>query len=147
MKMRKAEKKDAERLINLMDQLGYKIGAETLHKNLDLYGTAVFVAEIEGEVVGCLAYHILPQFHSEERYMRIVSLVVDQRHRNQGIGKKLLQEAEKIATKNRCAVIELTSAAHRIPSGAHAFYLGQGYKADGEKVYFRKEIVIPLLSN
>lgn len=130
---------DIEHLIGLMDQLGYKTNREALQRNLSLYGDAVFVAKIDGEAIGCLAYHILPQFHSEEQHMRIVCLVVDQAHRGKGIGKRLLLEAEKVAKRNGCAVIELTSASHRIQSGAHAFYTGLGYKSDGEKVYFRKK--------
>jgi ribosomal protein S18 acetylase RimI-like enzyme len=131
---------DIERLIELIDQLGYKTDRETLQRNLSLYADSIFIAEIEDEVVGFLAYHILPQFHSEHSHMRIVSLVVDKKHRGKGIGKRLLQEAEKIAHAKGCEVIELTSASHRIKSGAHAFYSGLGFKADGEKVYFRKKL-------
>lgn len=138
--VRKVEKKDIDRLIQLIDQLGYKINQKILAENMDHYGPSAFVLEVDKEIIGCLAYHILPQFHSDERHMRIVSLVVEKKYRGQGVGKKLLCEAERIAKMTGCSVIELTSAAHRIPSGAHAFYLNQGYKADGNKVYFRKEL-------
>lgn len=127
-------------MIDLINQLGYKIDADKLHQNLIDYDSAAFVLEEDGKLLGCLAYHILPQFHSEEKHMRIVSLIVDQKHRGRGLGKKLLREAERIASEMGCSVIELTSAAHRIPSGAHAFYAGQGYISDGKKVYFRKEL-------
>ena len=72
--------------------------------------------------------------------MRIVSLVVDEIVRGMGIGKRLLREAEAIASTEGCSVIELTSGTHRIESGAHAFYQAQGYLAEGQKVYFRKEL-------
>ena len=128
-----------ERLIELIDQLGYKTNQTALKRNLELYGDSVLVDELNGEIIGFLAYHVLPQFHSEERHMRIVSLVVDHAHRGKGVGKRLLKEAEKMAIAKGCEVIELTSASHRIQSGAHAFYTGLGYKSDGEKVYFRKK--------
>lgn len=137
---RTVEKKDMDRLVQLIDQLGYQIDQATLAENMRYYGMAAFVLEMEGEIIGFLAYHILPQFHSHERHMRIVSLVVDQKCRKKGIGKKLLQEAERIAKETGCSCIELTSAAHRRVSGAHTFYLHQGYIANGEKVYFRKEL-------
>lgn len=122
-----------------MDQLGYKPRPEVLERNLNIYGESVLVYEIQAQVMGCLAYHILPLFHSEQLFMRIVSLVVDQRHRGKGVGKKLLEEAEKIAKQKGCEAIELTSGAHRMKSGAHAFYKELGY-SDGETVYFRKKI-------
>ncbi|MBU6383722.1 MAG: GNAT family N-acetyltransferase [Verrucomicrobia bacterium] len=138
---RQATQKDIPQLIGLIKQLGYCIDAATLQQNITLYGAAAFVIESNGAVIGFLAYHILPQFHSSESHMRIVSVVVDAQHRNQGIGKKLLAEAERIALQEGCTVIELTSAAHRIAGGTHAFYKGQGYVSDGRKVYFRKEVI------
>lgn len=111
-----------------------------MQQNLLIYGSDAFVLELNGDILACLAFHILPQFHSEEKHMRIVSLVVDKKHRQKGIGKQMLKEAERIAVENGCCVIELTSSARRISTGAHAFYAGQGYLADGEKIYFRKQI-------
>jgi N-acetylglutamate synthase-like GNAT family acetyltransferase len=138
--MRKAEKKDIPQLIELMRQLGYQTTQEALEKNLACYGEAVLVKEKEGKVIACLAFHILPQFHSRESHMRIVSLIVDEKHRGQGIGSEMLQKVEEMATAKGCTAIELTSASHRIPSGAHAFYHDLGYKSDGEKVYFLKRL-------
>jgi GNAT superfamily N-acetyltransferase len=140
LKLRNAVRSDIQSLIELMDQLGYKTSSEALYRNLEYYGPSVFVVEAKDGVIGCLAYHILPQFHSEELFMRIVSLVVDQFHRGKGVGALLLQAAEKIAKEKGCTVIELTSASHRISSGAHDFYKKQGYLSDGKKIYFRKEI-------
>jgi GNAT superfamily N-acetyltransferase len=89
-----------------------------------------------------LAYHILPLFHSTEKYLRIVSLVIDQLYRGAGIGKALLQEAEKIAVMEGCTSIELTTGKHRIKTGTHAFYQAHGYASELDSVYFRKKIVL-----
>ncbi len=124
----------------MINQLGYKISPNVLEQNLKHYDGHAFVLEVEDEIIALLAYHILPQFHSDEKHMRIVSLVVDAKWRGKGMGKKLLSEAERIAKEKGCAAIELTSAAHRIQSGAHAFYNNLGYLADGEKIYFRKKL-------
>lgn len=128
---------DVSKLISLINQLGYNISDDLLRQNLKSYGDSVFVMEIANEIVGFLAYHICVQFHSYEKHMRIVTVVVDQKERGKGVGKKLLQEAEKIADEQNCAIIELTSAAHRMNS--HQFYLSLGYQMNGEKIYFRKE--------
>lgn len=141
MNLRLAGKQDLPRLQQLIDQLGYKVSSHQLQKNLTQYDSSVFVLELQSEVIGCLAFHVLPQFHSEEKHMRIVSLVVDEKMRGKGFGKMLVEEAEKIAHYLECSVIELTSAAHRLKSGAHDFYKGQGYFADGEKIYFRKKLL------
>lgn len=129
-----------EKLVELVDQLGYKTDEQVLRRNLDLYADSIFIAEIDKQIIGFLAYHILTPFHTDKKHMRIVSLVVDLKHRGRGVGKRLIQEAEKIAQKEGCDAIELTSAAHRMKSGAHAFYREQGY-LDGETIYFRKKMI------
>lgn len=139
MRFRKAQQKDHEKLIRLIDQLGYQIDANRLKANLKFYGSKAIVLEEGGQVIGCLAYQILPVFHSSEKHMRIISLVIEERYRGQGMGKKLMKEAEKIGRKNGCSVIELTSAYHRIDT--HKFYIKQGYELGGEKLYFRKEVI------
>lgn len=123
-----------------MEQLGYRATVDGLKRNLTEYKNAVWVAVLNHQVVGCIAFHILPQFHSDEKHMRIVSLIVDREHRKMGIGKLLLDWAEESALKMNCSVVELTCAAHRKSSGAHNFYSAQGFLADGEKVYFRKKL-------
>ena len=137
---RKADKTDIPKLIDLISQLVYRIDTEKLYENLIQYQDQAWVLESGGEILGCLAFHILQQFHSTEKHMRIVSLIVDEKHRRKGIGKDFLREAERVAVEKGCSVIELTSAAYRISSGAHDFYKQQGYHAEGKKVYFRKEL-------
>ncbi len=136
--LRAAQSRDIPVLVDLMKQLGYEIDRDHLLQNLKLYDQGVIVSEIDGKVVGCIAFDILPLFHSKELQMRIVSLVVEEASRKNGIGKKLMIEAEKIALRMGCSAIELTSAAHRLVSGAHQFYHDLGYTSNGEKIYFRK---------
>jgi GNAT superfamily N-acetyltransferase len=137
---RKAEKGDLDCLVELMGQLGYSVDAKTLSDNLNHYQGTVLVA-VDGErVIGCLAYHVLQLFHSADRHMRIVSLVIDQTHRGQGVGKRLLARAEKLAKKLGCIAVELTSGRHRAKTGAHTFYCMQGYQRNGKTAYFRKII-------
>lgn len=140
MIIREAAEKDIDQLVLLMEQLGYKTTPEKLRENLKGYKQSVWVLEMDGQAVGCVAYHILDQFHSSEKHMRIVSLVSDQNYRRQGIGKKLLAFTEKVAKDNGCTVIELTSASHRMKNGVLDFYCNQGFRCDGEKIYFRKII-------
>jgi ribosomal protein S18 acetylase RimI-like enzyme len=55
----------------------------------------------------------------------IVGLVVDNGHRGQGIGRQLLEDAERWAREQRCAVVRLRSSAGR--TAAHQFYEHVGY--------------------
>jgi ribosomal protein S18 acetylase RimI-like enzyme len=56
----------------------------------------------------------------------IDELVVDSEYRNQGIGRLLMNEIEKIAKHRGCKRLELDSAFHR--TTAHAFYEKQGFE-------------------
>lgn len=136
---RKAEKGDLGRLVELMDQLGYQVDVKTLAESLKHYKQSVLVVIDEGCIIGCLAFHILLQFHSAHRHLRVVSFVIDDSHRRKGIGKDLLTKAEEIAKENGCLYVELTSGVHRAKEGVHDFYSDQGYRND-ESVYFRKKL-------
>ncbi len=72
--------------------------------------------------------------------MTIVTLVVDRQRRGIGVGLRLVEEAEKIAKKLGCSVIDLMSGKHRIKSGTHDFYKKLGYRSDSDTVYFRKKL-------
>ena len=133
---REAKIDDVSALVQLMDQLGYDITPATLAKNLQFYAPCVLVAELDEQVVGCIAYQILPLFHTEAKHLRIVSLIIDKQHRGKGIGKQLLQQIEERA--KGCEYVELTSGSHR--KEAHQFYRKQNYSSE-ETVHFRKKSV------
>lgn len=59
------------------------------------------------------------------RTCRITALAVADSVRRQGVGRRLLREAEQFARQAGAARIELTSAQHR--EDAHAFYRACGY--------------------
>ena len=142
--IRKATLADSNQLISLVEQLGYKLNEETMKKNINAYiqlpNRELIVAEMDGNVIGCLALDLLPTFHAEEKQMRIISLVVDQLCRGKGIGRFLLHAAEDIAKKEQCWMIELTSSSRREKDGTHAFYINEGYAKNGNQAYFRKYI-------
>lgn len=142
--IRKATLADSNQLISLVEQLGYKLNEETMKKNINAYiqlpNRELIVAEMDGNVIGCLALDLLPTFHAEEKQMRIISLVVDQLCRGKGIGRLLLHAAEDIAKKEQCWMIELTSSSRREKDGTHAFYINEGYAKNGNQAYFRKYI-------
>jgi GNAT superfamily N-acetyltransferase len=88
----------------------------------------VFVADDQGAVIGLLCFSIIPLLHVSEGLGRISALVVRSQFKGQGVGRRLVAEAEEFAWNNGCARIEITSGDHR--SDAHAFYEAIGYFQD-----------------
>ena len=72
---------------------------------------------------------------AEGIYAEIVSLIVSEKARGKGIGKALIKEAEKWATKR---VDKIRVRANEIRQYAHAFYINQGFKyAKTQKVFIK----------
>jgi len=138
--VRSARAADAADLAPLLAQLGYPQGAVGLDERIDRMadtGTdAVLVAVVDGRVVGLVSLHVTPFFNEGAGRGRVTSLVVDDRRRGQGIGRRLLDAAEDAARDRGCTAIELTSAAHRLD--AHRFYLSAGYEVQPHR--FRKPL-------
>ena len=137
---------DAQALIPLIAQLGYPTTREELEKclklftTLDGYGVAV-ACELD-HVIGLIAWSQSKLFVSDATRIRIEGLVVDQKYRGQGVGKKLMVFMEDIAKQLSPVIIDLTSGLRRAQDGSHEFYKSLGYQNEGPmaKVYFRKSL-------
>jgi GNAT superfamily N-acetyltransferase len=94
-------------------------------------GTDVFVAEIDGRVVGMC--QLITFRHVQERGGRcaeIESMHVDERYRGSGIGGVLLEAAVDAARGAGCYRIQLTS--NKTRDAAHRFYQRHGFEATHE---------------
>lgn len=141
LSIRPGSVEDSPLLLDLIDQLGYKISLPSLYENILAYlrdpDRFLLVSEIEGRVVGCIALDMAQTFHREGKSMRVVSLVVDCMYQKKGIGRSLLERAEDLARNNGCWIIELTSSFWRQRKGVHDFYVNRGYLKEGSQ-YFHK---------
>lgn len=129
---------DAGRLAGLLTDEGYPAGASDLAARIARFSTAesrVVVAEAGGEVVGFVAFHLLPRFETSDRFVRIVAVVVDPGIRERGIGRLLLAEAERVAREEGAAFVEITAGHHR--PEARQLYESLGFEA-GVAAYLRK---------
>ncbi len=139
--LREVATSDAKTLTDLTIQLGYLITYDQMENRIDLFRNSlygkVFVAELNGNVVGYVALWIREHFHDIHRAARILALVVDSNHQRLGIGKKLLLQAEEYARQSGCVSVDLTSAHRR--AGAHEFYENMGYGLNLTK-YFSKDL-------
>jgi GNAT superfamily N-acetyltransferase len=143
--IRLVSQNDANILANLITQLGYPLPPQEMEQRITTYlkleNYYIYAAICEDKIVGVVAFAVIELFHRPGKLARITALVVDQHYRQQGVGKVLINYIEKKALHLGCENVELTSGAHRAPSGAHKFYKSLGY-ADIEhnKIYFRKKI-------
>lgn len=99
---------------------------------------SIIIAIFENQVVGCMFLEVLEDFIRPNRFLYVTYVAVDEKKRKNGIGKRMMLEAEKICKKNKCSAIELTSANFR--SEAHAFYESLGFTKKNT-THFVKEIL------
>ena len=132
---------DAVVIADLGGQLGYPATtAEVTHRLRQIQtwqGHAMFVAENNGRVVGCVHVHAYPlpemDWHAE-----LGGLVVDKAYRGRGIGKLLMARAEDWAREQDCGEIRVRS--NVIREHAHNFYQKIGYENTKTQFTFRKRL-------
>jgi GNAT superfamily N-acetyltransferase len=138
--VRPAEPRDAERIATLFTDEGYPSGPSDILERLERFASpfsTVSVAEMNGEVLGFVAVHLVPRFEHNDRFARVVALVVDAGVRERGLGHLLMGEAERIAREGSAAFIEITAGHHR--PEARQLYEALGY--DGTiAAYLRKRL-------
>jgi GNAT superfamily N-acetyltransferase len=78
-------------------------------------------------LLGAVTLHITPVLHRAGPIGRLTAVVVDESARGQGIGRALVETAERFFAEHGCAMVELTS--NRKRTDAHAFYERLGYTA------------------
>lgn len=113
----------------LLRQLGYELTDVAIRHNLALIDDSphdwIYLAVAKGQAVGLM--HVKRQFqiHTPVR-LEVVALVVDEAYRGSGVGKILLNQADKMAREMDLPEIVLHSSQKRVE--AHRFYLNNGYQ-------------------
>ena len=136
---------DADRVAELLTQLGYPADGAAVSSRLDYWGdepsAAVFVIVAGELVVGVAAVHVSPLLEVDGHYARVVALVVDADARRGGIGRALMAAVEAYAGAFRCAFVEVTSGRRPEREAAHRFYRGLGFEDLNDIAYrFRKPL-------
>ncbi|HEY8845491.1 MAG TPA: GNAT family N-acetyltransferase [Candidatus Limnocylindrales bacterium] len=138
--LRTASEADAERIAGLFTDEGYPSGPSDIVERLERFGSEhsrVIVADNGGEVLGFVAVHALPRFEHSDRILRIMALVVDAGVRERGVGRLLMEEAERLGREVGAAFAEVTAGHHR--PDARRLYEELGYDAS-VAAYFRKRL-------
>ena len=138
--LRPANDGDAERIASLFTDEGYPSGPSDIVERLERFASEhsrVIVADNGGEVLGFVAIHALPRFEHSDRVLRVTALVVDAGVRERGVGRMLMEEAERLGREVGAAFAEVTAGHHR--PDARRLYEDLGY--DGSvAAYFRKRL-------
>lgn len=122
---------DASMIVELLAELGYPDNdVDGVSRRIGEWAedsdSAVLVAERNGRLLGLVAVTTIRYLEREGRLGRIVTLVVAEAARKQGIGRRLVADAEAVALSHGCVAMEVSSARSR--TGAHAFYRDLGYE-------------------
>jgi GNAT superfamily N-acetyltransferase len=137
--LRLARPTDAHDVTRLTAQLGYQVDASTLagrlRRILARSGERFLIAEVDGRAVGWLHAGVWEDIEAEA-FVVIGGLVVDREHRLQGIGRALLEDAERWAREQGVPVVRLWSSTTR--TAAHRFYERMGYTTIKTQYSFAK---------
>ena len=137
--IRDAVLSDSSTLAVIESQLAYQMEEALIRermKELNEAGDRILVAVYNSEVIGMIVLHRTYFLHRPPDG-RVSTLGVLDGYRNFGVGKKLLEEAEKIFRELGCTRVEVTSGGQRVD--AHRFYLREGYVEYPKR--FRKDLV------
>lgn len=127
--LRDASPADAPRLAELIGELGHEVDAKSVRKNLApllTSGETPLVATLGKDIVGLCGLHRMLALHRDQPVGRVNILIVTAAARGRGIGRLLLEEAERRLRKLGCGRIEITVGEER--HAAQAFYRGLGYE-------------------
>ena len=137
-KLSDAKPSDAERLVELIHELGHEISEKAARKNiatLKKLGETPIVATLDKKVVGMIGVHRMVTIHRDAPVGRIPVQIVAKEAQGHGLGRMLVDAAEQWCRKKGCKLIEVTSNDRR--ADAHAFYRHMGYERTSIR-FFKK---------
>ena len=137
--LRDAKPADSARLAQMIrDDLGHDISEKQVRKNLSALkkaGETPIVVILDKTVVGLIGIHRMVTVHRPAPVGRIPILVVAKEAQGHGLGRMLVDAAERWCREKGCQIIEVTSNDRR--AQAHAFYRHMGYERTSIR-FFKK---------
>lgn len=134
MKIRTFRNEDILGVCNLINSvLGYDVSFEDLKARIlqmqEDKNYIIFTAVDDEKIIGFIGLQICLAFEVTGKAMRIIALAVARDFQGQGVGKALIQEAEKYANDNNVSIISVNSGIKR--TEAHRFYEKQSFYKKG----------------
>ncbi len=141
--IREAQNKDYEDIAILCDQLGYPTKSEDIPLRLkqigDLGHHAVFVAELDHQVIGWVHVYLCPLLVSPMQ-AQLGGLVVHSNQRGKGVGTRLMEQAEAWSLSHACQYLTILTNITR--TNTHKFYDNLGYVTIKTEHALRKELFV-----
>ena len=138
LKVREADEEDVAAIVSLLDELEHPTEEPVVRERVSQPDKRpshlILVAERGSEVIGVVSAHVVSALFEHPRAARLSALCVAEKHRGEGIGRRLVRTVERWAEQQNCDIVEVTS--HKRRNRAHGFYESLGY-ADTH-VYFEK---------
>ena len=129
MRIRDAKIGDGEAIASLLTVLDYpdteSFVESKIEQHLKHHDARLLVAVEGSEILGFISLHFIPQLALPGDFCRISYLCVNERSRSKGVGAKLEEAANALATERGCDRIEVHCHTRR--ELAHKFYYRQGY--------------------
>ena len=125
----------------LLAQLGYPMTLDELAQRVrEVLATPhhlLLIAETGGRLAGLVHVYVRPAIENPREAV-VQALVVDERWRRAGVGRRLMMAAERWGKDQDCRSVVLSSNTARLP--AHAFYTALGYRLAATSCIFRKPL-------
>lgn len=140
MKIRKGNKKDSKRILELLNSDTNLYGAKAdmaVPRDVKQYlsGThEVYVCKLDGEICGV----IISQFYKIAKFIHLDYLAVDRNYKKRGIATKLIRHLEGIAKKRKFVLIELVTKQQN--SKMKKFMKKINYPFGGNYLFYYKEL-------
>src|SRR5471030_346946 len=139
MLIRDAVAGDAAMVSQLLADLDYPASEAEVAQRIVSMATNpdshLLVAEEQGQALGFISLHFIPQIALAGEFCRISYLCVSSHSRGGGIGQQLVNEAERLSLARGCDRMEVHSHTRRVR--AHQFYERAGYE-DSPKYLIKK---------
>jgi GNAT superfamily N-acetyltransferase len=138
--LRTAGFEDAEQIAPLAAQLGYPSKVDQIRARMERIaaenlGRVIVAVDERGNVIGWTHVFVAHRMESEP-FAEIGGLVVDLAHRNRGVGRILLEEAERWTMESGVTVLRVRS--NMVRRDAHRFYERAGYSCQKTQGVFDK---------
>ena len=139
---REIDETDLPAILRLYAQLGEDDGRVlTLEQALDIYRRMraypdyrIYLTELHGQPIGTFALLVMDNLgHLGARSAVLEDVVVDQRLRGRGIGKQMMEFANRVCLDKGC--YKMTFSSNRNREAAHRFYESLGYRQHGISFY------------
>ncbi len=135
LSIRRFQWNDLETITALMRELNYPTTLSVMRERMEDMQSSpshcTLVAEVDGIVVGNISLHHIVSFSRSEPITQITAIIVAKEYQGQGLGKRLIQQAEDWCKGQGSTLLFLTSGNRVERAPARAFYEHIGFIKTG----------------